>query len=29
MNYFARNTSTGLAWEEICQANKEGIDLSS
>lgn len=29
MNHFARNTSTGLAWEEICQANKEGIDLSS
>lgn len=28
MNYFARNTSTGLAWEEICQADKEGIDLS-
>lgn len=29
MNYFARNTSTGLAQEEICQADKEGIDLSS
>ena len=29
MNYFARNTSTGLASEEICQADKEGIDLSS
>lgn len=31
MNHFARNTSTGstgLAWEEICQADKEGIDLS-
>lgn len=28
MNYFTRNTSTGLAWEEICQADKEGIDLS-
>lgn len=28
MNYFARNTSTGLAWEEICQTDKEGIDLS-
>lgn len=28
MNYFARNTSTGLAQEEICQADKEGIDLS-
>ena len=28
MNHFARNTSTGLALEEICQADKEGIDLS-
>ena len=28
MNHFARNTSTGLAWEEIYQADKEGIDLS-
>lgn len=28
MNHFTRNTSTGLAWEEICQADKEGIDLS-
>ena len=29
MNHFARNTSTELAGEEICQADKEGIDLSS
>lgn len=28
MNCATRNTSTGLVWEEICQAQKEGLDLS-
>lgn len=28
MKNMIRDTSSGLVWEEICQAQKEGIDLS-
>lgn len=28
MKNMFRDTSSGLVWEEICQAQKEGIDLS-